>query len=78
MNFSQIAALLNKRFKKSKPVTFELDDEERQTIGYSNEKLTSPPFLVLLKLDGPIVIETGAYDKRVRCVLLQKPEKGEF
>lgn len=77
-NFSQMTALLNKRLKRGEQTTFELKDEERQTVEYMKEKLTTPAVLALPRSEGQLLIDTDACDKQVGCVLLQEQEESEI
>lgn len=75
-NFSRTAAPLNRRLKKGEQTTFELNNEERQTVDDLNEKLTTSPVLTLPRPAGQFIIETDACDNG--CVLLQEQEEGEI
>lgn len=73
--FSKKAALLNMKLCKEEPETLPtLTKPEIHSVDALKSTLASPNILVLPRANGHYILETGAGDTRVGCVLLQTQE----
>lgn len=70
--FARLALLLNTKQKNEEPLQYDLDEEEKNSVDFLQEKLTTPSVLALPRSDNQYIIDTDACSTQVGCVLLQQ------
>lgn len=76
-NCAYVAAPINKRTRKNQPQTFEgITEDEMEALKTLKPELMEHPRLGLNRSQGIYNVDTDAYDREMRCVLLQKFPNG--